>query len=53
MPHLTKEITLRQAAKCNLEEEYLMARKHGYSIIDALDDWDFIDDEFLKEYGEQ
>lgn len=50
MPYLTDEIGLKQAAKYHLEEAYLMARKHGYNIIEALDDWDLIDDEFLKEY---
>lgn len=49
MPYLTDEIGLKQAAKYHLEEAYLMARKHGDNIIEALDDWDFIDDEFLKE----
>ena len=47
---LTDEIGRKQAAKYNLEEEYLMARRHGCNIIEALEDWDLIDDEFLKEY---
>ena len=50
MPYLTDEIGLKQAAKCNLEEEYLVARRHGCNIIEALEDWDLIDNEFLKEY---
>lgn len=51
MLHLTEEIALKQAVKYNLEEEYKMARKYGYSIIDALEDWDLIDDEFIKRYN--
>lgn len=50
MHYLTDEIGLKQAAKYNLEEEYLVARRHGCNIIEALEDWDLIDDEFLKEY---
>lgn len=49
MPYLTDEIGLKQAAKYNLKEEYLMARRHG-CIIEALEDWDLLTDEFLKEY---
>ena len=41
---------MKQAAKYNLEEEYLVARRHECNIIEALEDWDLIDNEFLKEY---
>jgi hypothetical protein len=27
-----------------------MARKHGLNIIEALEDWALLDDEFLKKY---
>ena len=27
-----------------------MARKQGLNIIEALEDWDLLDDEFLKRY---
>lgn len=50
MKILTDEIGIKQAAKYNLKEEYLMARRQGLNIIEALEDWDLIDDEFMKEY---
>ena len=50
MPYLTDEIGAAQAAKYKLTDEYWMARKHGLNIIEALEDWDPLDEEFLKKY---
>lgn len=50
MPYLTDEIGAAQAAKYKLTDEYWMARKHGLNIIEALEDWDLLDEEFLKKY---
>ena len=50
MNYLTDEIGAAQAAKYKLTDEYWMARKHGLNIIEALEDWDLLDEEFLKKY---
>lgn len=50
MKYLTDEIGAAQATKYKLTDEYWMARKHGLNIIEALEDWDLLDEEFLKKY---
>ena len=50
MKYLTDEIGAAQATKYKLTDEYWMARKHGLNFIEALEDWDLLDEEFLKKY---
>lgn len=47
---LTDEIGAKQAAKYNLVNEYYMARQHGCNIIEALEEWDLLDDDFCSKY---
>lgn len=49
--HLDR-IALAIAASHGMAYEYKEARRHGLSPIEALDDWDLLDDEALKKMNE-
>ena len=40
-----------QARKYGLEKEYEEARNYGLTIIEALEEWDLIDDNFICKFG--
>ena len=44
---VTEEIAKEWATKCNMLNEYLLARRHGYSIVEALYEWDLVPDEYF------
>lgn len=48
--YLSDEIGMEQARKYGLSHEYEFARSRGYDIIEALEDWDLLDDDFRTRY---
>ena len=47
---LTDKIGLEQAHKWGIAYEYKYARRHGCNIIEALEDWDLLDEGFCTKY---
>lgn len=51
MPQLDDNIGLNQARKYGLEKEYEEARNYGLTILEALEEWDLIDDDLISKFG--
>ena len=50
-PQVDDHIGLQQARKYGLEKEYEEARNYGLTVLEALEKWNLIDDDFISKFG--
>ena len=51
-PHQDR-ITMRIADRYDKVESYKTARRKGYTPVEALEDWDLLDEEAIKKLNEE